>query len=82
MICISEQSLRELFSVQAETDAGRLHQLDLHQQELTSASQALLSSLTELEREKAWLQHADFLWEQLLELSQTTQVSLMSSILK
>lgn len=65
--------------VQAETDAGRLHQLDLHQQELTSASQVLLTSLAELEREKAWLQHAEFALQNVCSMSQTMQVSLISS---
>ncbi|KAK9847969.1 hypothetical protein WJX84_001211 [Apatococcus fuscideae] len=60
-------------SAQEETDAGRLHDLDSHQQVLTAACQGLLRSLTELEREKAWRRHADFLYEKLSSLLQAMQ---------
>ncbi len=60
--------------MQGETDAGRLHELDDHQQTLTGVYLALLNNLNEVEREKAWLQHADFLYVKLSSLLQAMQV--------
>ena len=53
-----------------------MHELDEHQAALMVANLALLDSLSELEREKAWLLHVDFLYEKLSSLLHVMQVGL------